>query len=99
MMNFNKLGKTKCKYCGCDDLHACKGGCFWVDENKTVCSSCAVINEVVFINKINKSKAKIIEANYDSYGMTTSLTVSTDYAVIFTISLFDFMDMFTEVSS
>jgi len=28
----------KCRVCGCDDLHACKGGCYWVEEN--LCSQC-----------------------------------------------------------
>lgn len=28
-----------CRYCGCDDDHACPGGCFWVLAD--VCSQCA----------------------------------------------------------
>lgn len=28
----------KCRVCGCDDLHACKGGCYWVE--KDLCSQC-----------------------------------------------------------
>lgn len=34
-----------CLHCGCDDLHACAGGCQWVrvdrDLGVGVCSSCA----------------------------------------------------------
>ena len=30
--------KRKCRVCGCDDLHACKGGCTWVDID--LCSQC-----------------------------------------------------------
>ena len=28
----------KCRVCGCDDLHACKGGCYWVEPG--LCSQC-----------------------------------------------------------
>ena len=38
MKQFLTLG-MKCKYCGCDDYHACPGGCFWVEEE--LCSRCA----------------------------------------------------------
>ena len=30
-----------CKLCGCTDKRACRGGCSWVDEKHTLCSSCA----------------------------------------------------------
>lgn len=29
----------KCRVCGCDDFHACPGGCSWVEDD--VCSACA----------------------------------------------------------
>ena len=29
----------KCRICGCDDMHACEGGCYWVEED--LCSECA----------------------------------------------------------
>lgn len=38
--------KQKCMCCGCDDEHACVGGCSWVKKN--VCSQCL----------LSKSKAK-----------------------------------------
>ncbi len=28
----------KCRICGCDDNHACKGGCYWVEND--LCSQC-----------------------------------------------------------
>jgi hypothetical protein len=28
-----------CRVCGCTDLHACPGGCYWVAED--LCSACA----------------------------------------------------------
>jgi hypothetical protein len=27
-----------CRICGCDEQHACKGGCFWVEDD--LCSQC-----------------------------------------------------------
>lgn len=34
-----------CRGCGCDDLHACPGGCAWalldIDEPTGVCTTCA----------------------------------------------------------
>lgn len=27
-----------CRVCGCNELHACAGGCYWVEED--LCSSC-----------------------------------------------------------
>lgn len=29
-----------CRSCGCVDLHACPGGCSWVDDEHTKCSAC-----------------------------------------------------------
>jgi hypothetical protein len=29
----------RCRDCGCDDDHACAGGCWWVDID--LCSTCA----------------------------------------------------------
>lgn len=31
--------EQKCRVCGCDDDHACPGGCFWVEPD--LCSACA----------------------------------------------------------
>lgn len=31
-----------CKVCGCTDNHACHGGCYWTDNEHTLCSQCAV---------------------------------------------------------
>jgi hypothetical protein len=30
----------ECVVCGCDQEHACEGGCSWADESHTVCTSC-----------------------------------------------------------
>ena len=29
----------KCRVCGCDDFHACPGGCYWAEDD--LCSACA----------------------------------------------------------
>lgn len=31
----------KCMYCGCDDLHACAGGCSWSSKAPPICSKCS----------------------------------------------------------
>lgn len=33
----------KCRVCGCNDFHACPGGCSWVEDD--LCSACAVKKE------------------------------------------------------
>jgi len=32
------LKRPKCRICGCDDDHACEGGCYWVEPD--LCSGC-----------------------------------------------------------
>lgn len=29
-----------CRFCGCTDERACRGGCWWADATRTVCSAC-----------------------------------------------------------
>lgn len=33
-----------CRFCGCTDHSACKDGCWWLDEGRTVCSSKACVD-------------------------------------------------------
>ncbi len=35
-----KLKSGVCRVCGCTEENACEGGCHWIDETKTLCSSC-----------------------------------------------------------
>lgn len=35
-----RLGPGVCRGCGCTDRYACPGGCAWVNERRTLCSSC-----------------------------------------------------------
>lgn len=34
------MKENKCKICGCTDSCACPGGCYWVNDEKTICSAC-----------------------------------------------------------
>lgn len=30
-----------CRVCGCTEFNACDGGCWWVDLEQTLCSTCS----------------------------------------------------------
>jgi len=32
-----------CRYCGCHSGRSCGGGCRWVDQDETICSSCVEV--------------------------------------------------------
>lgn len=36
---------NSCRVCGCTDNVSCKGGCAWVDDEKTLCSRCQALAE------------------------------------------------------
>ena len=38
MMTVPYVDPMKCRICGCDDMHACPGGCWWMAEE--LCSQC-----------------------------------------------------------
>lgn len=40
------MSARMCKYCGCTDAQACTGGCEWVDDTRTLCSSCLFAAEI-----------------------------------------------------
>lgn len=44
-MMFETEDVAKCRKCGCTDLHACPGGCSWVEVDRErgvgLCSNCA----------------------------------------------------------
>ena len=89
---------SKCKLCECTDLHACKGGCFWVDKRSTICSTCAINKKVLFVNKENDSKAIITEAffcNLDTLAVTVKYQNGSKYSYYLKV----FMDMFTVIES
>ena len=37
------LGLPVCRECGCTDITACDGGCYWVEED--LCSACVGQND------------------------------------------------------
>lgn len=40
-----------CRLCGCDDLHACPGGCWWVGPD--LCSACEPApGDVLFVGTV-----------------------------------------------
>lgn len=39
-------GPGVCKHCGCTDAWACGGGCYWIDEEHTLCSKCVTQDEL-----------------------------------------------------
>lgn len=39
--SLKKLTPGVCRICGCTDDYACHGGCYWVDDTKTLCSQCS----------------------------------------------------------
>lgn len=34
-----------CSGCGCTDDQVCEDGCYWVDEDHTMCSRCAGVED------------------------------------------------------
>ena len=59
----------KCRICGCDDNHACKGGCSWVEID--LCSQC--------FDKLNSWKISIFKGVYSGH---EKITVTVDPLVI-----------------
>lgn len=44
----------KCRQCGCDNAHACKGGCGWVEKN--LCTRC-----VAFADNFTHEEVEVIQ--------------------------------------
>lgn len=56
----NKSTNQKCKYCGCTQERACRGGCYWIYEN--VCSECEEkFNNDPKNKQANKNVSKLIK--------------------------------------
>jgi hypothetical protein len=36
-----------CRWCRCTDAQACAGGCEWVNDRHTLCSSCTELDSLV----------------------------------------------------
>lgn len=57
-----------CKVCGCTDYRACNDGCYWVNNEKDLCSKCVLGKLINFngynykvINISNSSQIKVIK--------------------------------------
>ena len=37
-----------CRRCGCTEINACLGGCWWADRSETLCNLCARLDELDF---------------------------------------------------
>lgn len=44
-----RSGARRCRVCGCDDVHACPEGCWWVEPD--LCSNCASVAAGSVINR------------------------------------------------
>lgn len=42
---FEFLKEKKCRVCGCTDIEACPGGCYWVEDD--LCSECVETGEEI----------------------------------------------------
>lgn len=60
---------STCRICGCDDMHACKGGCFWVEPN--LCSQCQM--------KLHSYQVSVLKGYYIG---KNEITVALDALVI-----------------
>jgi hypothetical protein len=36
------LPSGRCHACGCTESNACRGGCAWVDKQRTLCTECCL---------------------------------------------------------
>lgn len=52
-----------CRDCGCTNLSACPGGCWWVDDD--LCSSCNVATDVATGRPLSGSELVAIVAHLD----------------------------------
>ena len=42
-----KLIESQCQVCGCTDSHGCADGCYWINDEETLCSHCAQTTAMV----------------------------------------------------
>lgn len=40
-VQYSSASVPTCLMCGCTDGHACPGGCWWANDERTLCSACA----------------------------------------------------------
>lgn len=37
------MAAGRCRFCGCTEINACPGGCYWIDAREDVCNQCDLI--------------------------------------------------------
>ena len=42
--------ESQCHVCGCTDSHGCADGCYWINDEETLCSHCAQTTAMVLCN-------------------------------------------------
>lgn len=67
--------KGTCIICGCDDLHACKGGCSWVNNQHTLCSECFRKNKTVAFLVHESGRFEVIKPKNEKFTLTELQTV------------------------
>jgi len=91
---------SKCIYCGCNEDHPVDGTAFFVNKNRTICASCAMVMEVKFENRITGVKAVIIAyKGVPSPFSNKEVRIKYGNDTIFEITLMDFLANYNEVKS
>ncbi|MDE2104577.1 MAG: hypothetical protein KGL39_45500 [Patescibacteria group bacterium] len=54
-VRWDRDGLIRCRVCRCTEVHACAGGCLWVEED--LCSTCAVTAEGLVAWQMNARRA------------------------------------------
>jgi hypothetical protein len=65
--------KTKCRVCGCDDEHACKGGCYWYQPD--LCSQCYEKSQQfdVMLRQVHFKGEELIDIGYEAQTLAEGL--------------------------
>lgn len=93
---------SKCIYCGCDEDKPVDGKAFFVNKDKTICASCAMIVKVKFENRITGVNAIItgykgVAGSIFNHNKEVRIKCGNDKT--FEITLMDFLANYNEVRS
>ncbi|MBP3037963.1 hypothetical protein J9303_00380 [Bacillaceae bacterium Marseille-Q3522] len=75
-----------CRICGCTDDHACMtrfGPCWWVDDDHTLCSACAELQQYKKVRCLKKGFSNFVFGKvYDAFPRFTTIEgENTDYFI------------------
>lgn len=73
------MGKRACIICGCDDLHSCDGGCYWVNKKHTLCSECFKNNRTVAFLVHESGRFEVIKPKNEKFTLKELQTVVGGY--------------------